>query len=337
MSTEPAALLPQYKDRKTGLVVFGVFEIVLGGFVLLGLAMTLLSQMLLRHRPEMAGQMDVRSLLPTWVMMGGLSATLVWLGIGSIQARRWARALSLCLGWVGLTSGLVGCAVVLGTLSSMDVVMQQSAANAGQSVPTAMLTIMKCVTLAFVVTIYVIVPGALVLFYCSRNVKLTCEARDPVVRWTDRCPLPVLAIVLIQFVGAISLVGMLPAYGRAFPFFGFIIKGAAAYALYVGFAVVSLYLARGFYRLERRAWWIYVAILVAWGTNSIVAFSGGRLMIFYEAIGLPEAQLRQMKALPFLQSSGFVWGGAVCLLLAVGYLGWIKRYFDEGESVGVRS
>ena len=42
--------------------------------------------------------------------------------------------------------------------------------------------------------VFVLLPIAWVLFYRSRHVQATCEARDPVARWTDACPLPVLAL-----------------------------------------------------------------------------------------------------------------------------------------------
>src|SRR5258708_33744181 len=100
--------------------------------------------------------------------------------------------------------------------------------------------------------IYVVIPGAMVLFSRSTHVKLPCEARDPVPRWTDRCPLPVLAVVLIQAFGAVGMLLMLPVYGRAFPLFGLIITGLPAVAMSLAFAAFSLYAARGFYLLQSR-------------------------------------------------------------------------------------
>ncbi len=72
--------------------------------------------------------------------------------------------------------------------------------------------------------IYVIIPGALVLFYGSKHAKETCERRDPKVRWTDKCPLPVLAVSLMAgcWSACMPLTGF---YGWSIPFFGLILSG----------------------------------------------------------------------------------------------------------------
>ena len=52
------------------------------------------------------------------------------------------------------------------------------------------------IALLFLGVFFVILPAVWIFFYKSRQVKATCEARDPVARWTDACPLPVLALCL---------------------------------------------------------------------------------------------------------------------------------------------
>ena len=48
----------------------------------------------------------------------------------------------------------------------------------------------------FFLVFFILVPAVWTFFYNSRHVKATGEAPDPVTRWTDACPLPVLAICL---------------------------------------------------------------------------------------------------------------------------------------------
>ena len=45
--------------------------------------------------------------MPAAIMCGLIAVVLIWLGIGSILARRWARALLLILSWTWLAMGVV--------------------------------------------------------------------------------------------------------------------------------------------------------------------------------------------------------------------------------------
>ena len=318
---------PPYKNKKTGLLVFGIFEILLGGFFVLMLLATVIGQLVLAHQPEMAATVDRRSLIPTVGMMGGLTVAFVWLGVGSIKCRRWARALSLCLGWMGLVVGIISCVALIWTLPGIEASMRQNSQQQGRGMPAIALMITKIVMVGFCVLFYVVIPGALTLFYRSRHAKMTCEALDPVERWTDRCPLPVLSMVLLQAFGAVCMLMMLPLYGRAFPFFGVILKGLPAAVIYLLFAAFSIYAARGFYRLQPRAFWIYFVVIVIFGMSGIVSFSGGHLMDYYQAIDLPKAQLQQIEQMPLMHSQSLTWMGATGVLLYAGFLLWLKRYF----------
>ncbi len=62
--------------------------------------------------------------------------------------------------------------------------------------PPAAITGMVIGMTIFFFVFFVLVPAVWMFFYQSRHVKATCEARDPVTRWTDACPLPVLGFCL---------------------------------------------------------------------------------------------------------------------------------------------
>ena len=49
---------------------------------------------------------------------------------------------------------------------------------------------------------FIALPKVWIFFHNSRHVKATCEARYSVTRWTDACPLPVLALCLWLLVSA---------------------------------------------------------------------------------------------------------------------------------------
>src|SRR5690348_15437184 len=85
-------VVPTYNDRSRGLVVFGVLTILLGVLSGLMIGLMLLGHALSARNPN-APAPSFAMILPGLLMYGGLAVVLIWLGIGSIKARRWARAL----------------------------------------------------------------------------------------------------------------------------------------------------------------------------------------------------------------------------------------------------
>ncbi len=311
---------PVYQDRRTGLIVFGILEIALGGLCLLMLPLTVFGHIMAARRTGAA--VDFGLVAPALLTFSLLAAGLIWLGIGSIQARRWARALLLCCGWMGLCCGLVALVVIVPVLGSMDAMMRQQ----GQELPAGALAIAKFFAIATIAVVYVLIPGALVLFYRSPHVKRTCEQRDPVERWTDRCPLPVLAMVLLQAYGAAYVV-LMPRFGGAFPLAGILVTGWSARVLWYGFAGLSLYAARGFYRLQPRVWLIYTIAMLAVGLSSLVTFLRVGLPDYYRAIGMSERQVEQISASPLVHGHAFIWLSLASLAVIAGYLLYLRRYF----------
>ncbi|HEU5079179.1 MAG TPA: hypothetical protein VFT72_08190 [Opitutaceae bacterium] len=329
---EPPPLSPSYKDRKTGLIVFGILQILLGAFFALALLAIIAGHLIAAHRPETAAQTDPRAVLPSIAMMVFFMIACVWLGVGAINTRRWARAINLCISAMGLIFGMFTVVSLFWTLPGVDAMLSHNAQQTGQQLPATAVTFVKAAMIGTTVLFYIVIPGAAFLFYRSEHVRLTCEARDPVVRWTDRCPVPVLAIVLLQCAGVGSMLLFTPVYGWVFPFFGLLLQGPAAMILYLGAAVFMLATAWGFYRLRLTALWAYIAVILIFDASGVVTFSGGKLMLYYRAIGLPEAQLQQLNQMPMLHSSAIVWLGAFGALLYLGYLLWLKKYFIEQGS-----
>ena len=316
--TTPSELA--YHDRRTGLIVFGILEIIIGGFCLLMLPLTVFGQLMVAKKN--GAEFSFALAAPTMMTFLAMATGLIWLGIGSIQARRWARALWLCLGWMGLCVGVVSLAVVITSLGSMDELMRQQ----GQPLPPGAVAVAKFFTVATVLFIYVLIPGALILFYRSQHVKLTCENRDPVTRWTDRCPLPVLAMCILQVYGAGCVIFM-PGFGAAMPLAGFLVTGWPARLLWFGFAGFSIYAARGFHRQNPRVWLIYTVVVVCVGVSSILSFLRIDLLEYYRAVGFPEWQIKQLAANPLVKGNFIVGLSALSLTLFVGFLLYLRRYF----------
>ncbi len=87
-ATNPPA--PAYRNRSGGLVFFGILTILLGCLCGLFIPLMLLGQKMAAAQGHGAEAQPLSMMLPVMVMYGALAVALVWLGIGSILARRWA-------------------------------------------------------------------------------------------------------------------------------------------------------------------------------------------------------------------------------------------------------
>jgi len=246
------------------------------------------------------------------------------MGIGSIKARRWARALVLVTSWLWLISGTVGLIFVLLLMPDM----YDRMAGSGQMPPGAavFMKYVKYVMTGFMAVVYVIIPGALLLFYGSKNVKATCQFRDPRIRWTDKCPLPVLAVSLISGFWAVSMLST-AGYRWAIPFFGTILTGMTGAAVVLVVTFLLGYIAWGLYKLRIKAWGCAVLLIILWALSTVITFSRVSMLDFYEKMNFPEQQLEIMKQVGMPEASTMalfvgLWG--VGLLV---YLLYTKKYF----------
>src|SRR5689334_23984927 len=95
--------VPTYKDRRIGLVAFGIVVIVVGCGVAVFLPLSFLGQFM--GAKAMGIAPNYQALVQTLLIYGLLAASLIWLGAGSIKARRWARALLVIATWSWLVIG----------------------------------------------------------------------------------------------------------------------------------------------------------------------------------------------------------------------------------------
>jgi hypothetical protein len=233
------------KDRYAGLVVFGILQVVLG---VLCAALALF----IAARFELAQQRDPASAggtLASGLIVYGLGAVyFLAVGIGSIRARRWARALALVVSAVWLAAGTVS--VVM-----LTVILPK--ALRAMSVPVGTIS---GTAIALAIGFAIILPLALVLFYRSAAVAATVERRDPKPRWTDRTPLPVLAVVLVIAFGSIAMIANLAS--ATLSLMGRIVTGAPAAMTLFALALLGAVLAMQLYRLREAAWWTLVLLQV---------------------------------------------------------------------------
>lgn len=311
-----------FKDRKTGLVVFGILEIIFGAFCALMAPLIIFSTLAATAFNKNAAQpMSPGVMVPGILCYVLLAVWFIWLGIGSLKARRWARALWLVASSVWLISGIIG--LVFTLLFLPDIYDQMGASG---QMPQSVATIVKIATIGFMTVFYVIVPGIFVLFYGSRHVKATCERMDSQVRWTDKCPLPVLAISLMAGFWA-ACMPFMGFYNWALPFFGYIPTGMAGAAVAIASMLLLVCVAWGVYKLNIKAWWGAVLLTIIWGVSLQVTFSRVVLMEYYEKMNFTAEQLEIIRRCGVTQSSWLVLFSLLWVFVALAYLIFARKYF----------
>ena len=103
VAAPPFPGVPAYPDRGTLLVIFGVFQIILGLLAALMIPLMALGAFMSRLGP--AGGMRPGQFFSGVATYGFIAAALLALGIGSVQMKRWARALTLVTSWYWLVMG----------------------------------------------------------------------------------------------------------------------------------------------------------------------------------------------------------------------------------------
>jgi hypothetical protein len=311
-----------FKDMKTGLMVFGILQIIFGGFCALMVPFMIMGMIVSAVIDKSsATTMSPTMMIPSVFFYVLLAAWFISMGIGSIKARRWARALLLVTSWLWLICGISGLIMVI---LFMPHIYNQMGKD--QQIPQGVILIIASMMIGFMTIFYIIIPVVFVLFYGSKNVKATCEFRDTKVRWTDKCPLPVLALSLMFGFWALSMLSM-GLYGLTNLLFGFILSGVKGAAVVLVVMLLSGYIAWGTYRLNIKAWWGAVLLVVGWAVSAVVTFSRVSMLDYYEKMNFPEQQLDAIKQYSIPQGNSMVLFCGLWLVGFLGYLLYTRRYF----------
>ena len=315
-----------------GLTVFGIFTPLLGGRCGLLILLMLVGQMAVaRTNPSQA---SFAMILPAIILYGGLAVALVWLGIGSMLARRWARALLLIFSWSWLIGGLI---VSVSMAFVMPQIMAQQSAAGGTpdhpAMPAAAMSVVMVFMFLFLGVFFILLPAVWIFFYKSPHVKATCEARDPVTRWTDACPLPVLALCLWLLFGVPMLL-LMPIVGHGvMPFFGMFLTGLAGSLLCLVMAALWACAAWWLYKLDARGWWLILIVFLVFMLSTLLTYARHDMIEMYHLMGYPEAQIEQIQKTGLLTGNRMNWLMTFSMLPFLGYILFIKKYFRPETSV----
>jgi hypothetical protein len=299
-----------HRDRSLGLILFGAGEILIA----LGCAALI---PLILVAGAIAPGLDARMVLPSLVLYAVMAAVFLTLGIGSIRARIWAQALTLSFSWVWLITGI---ATMLLSWIALPGFWLDLAASAGLEGGAARMVALGINLILG--SIYVVLPGAFVLFYRSPDVIATCRARDPRPGWAGRCHQKLLALAAAYALGGISIIAV-PSYNFVFPLFGLLLTGAAGAVCWAAVLLLSGALTVGTCRGEPWAWWTAAAASVAAAVSSVASFAFTDPHAVFEAMVLPADQLILMESLwprePWIHIVFWlaVWGSLLAYLFVV--------------------
>lgn len=309
-----------FKDRKGGLIFFGIVEILMGLVCLLMMGFMLLAASVATD----AAAMPMKSLIGALFMYGLMAAFFITMGIGSILARRWARAIMLIASALGIVMGILVFIMMFALLP----LLFSEAAMGGAQIQPGVATAVQAILMVFVFVFFVLVPGGMFLFYRSPNVKATCEVRDPQRRWTDR-PLLVLSLSLIS--GYMALCMALSLLTNVVPFFGIILTGIPAIIYAVFFSAIAAWGAWHLYQQRMQGWLAIAGLsvvgMLSWGGMLV----RGNLLEMYRVYGMSPEQLEQMKVfIDLMTSPAYLAVTLVSALAWIGYL-WLVRNALSGS------
>ena len=329
----PVPDMPTFRDRGTGLIVFGVFQIILGLLAALMVPLVALGTFMSRLAPS--GSMRLGQFVSSAATYGFIAVALLGLGIGSVQMKRWARALTLVTSWYWLVMGALVTILLTAVLPVfMRSVLGQIKQNGSNAPSPEMLAGIMAVFLTLIIIFMafflVMVPIAFVVFYGREDVAETCRRRDLVERWTDRTPLPVLGASVVFFIGALYLL-LTGITLPMFPFFGRYLTGIAGSLCFIAMAGIDAYLAIAFFRLRAAGWWFAVFVVPLRLLSVAFTYAKGDMMQAYSKMGMSDAQLKMLNSNPMFRGQVLLWWGLISMLLFFAYILWLKRYFKTPE------
>jgi uncharacterized membrane protein YidH (DUF202 family) len=240
-----------------------------------------------------------------------IGALCIPLGYGHIRVRRWARTLSLTALWFWLIVGIPLSVIVLFVL-----VTAKEPSIAGALVAVALLALG-----------YLVIPGALIRFYRSRDVRRTFEARDPRSYWIERVPLPVLVLCAL-FLFYIAVLHVAILFGGIFPLFGGLLYDLEGIlALDVSIWCLAL-LTWGLARQEPWAWWGALVCVGILTVCTIWAFSVSSYLGILSHMHFAPTEVEALDGIP-MQGYYLAAFFGLPLLATVGLTVYARRYFSH--------
>jgi len=236
----------RYAKERKGSRNFGEGAILIGLLIVFG---RLLALGLIGPRVPIRGRPD--DTLYDWISDGLLLACLWTWAYGAIRPRRWARPLAI----IGASICLI-----LGSLMTLAVCFSSpTTPPMGWDISLGMTALMAL--------FWIVIPAWFIWFFTRPAVREMLECYDPVRRWTDSCPIPVLgAAIVLAILAALDLYAFPPKPSAAS------VAEFAAIAFQLGVCIAALVFAWFLFRLRRVGWWGTLGLILLLGYSSSGVF-----------------------------------------------------------------
>jgi hypothetical protein len=238
-----------------------------------------------------------------------IAVVAIPLGYGHLRRLRWARTLALTVLGFWLVAGIPLIVAFLFVLVT----------SKGVSLLTGSVSI---VGLALS---YAVVPGLLIRFYRSRDVRLTFETRDPRSPSIESVPLPVLVTCSI-FLFTVAVLHVLILFNGVFPLLHVLVFGLQGILLIDVSILVLLALTWGMLRLEVWAWWgslLYWSLLTF---SALAALSRSSLLDILSRMKFAPLEVEALDGIP-IHGAHLAALVGIPLLVTLGLLAYSRRYF----------
>jgi hypothetical protein len=238
-----------------------------------------------------------------------IAVVLIPLGYGHLRVRRWARSLALTLLWFWIVAGMpLIVAFLFVLLSAKDL-----------SLPAALIAIIM------LGVSYPALPGLLIRFYRSKNVRLTFENKDLKTYWIERLPIPILVLSAL-FSFYVIVLHVLIFFNGVFPLFGVWVTELAGIILLDISILCLVGLTWGTLGLRRWAWWgalLYFGLMtISW----IVTLAKSSWSDILASMDFPPFEVEILQKWP-LHGSLFAILVGIPLILTLGVIIRAKRCF----------
>jgi len=235
------------------------------------------------------------------------------LGYGHLKVRRWARPLAVTLLWswlvVGVPLTIIGL-LILVTAKDLSL--------------TAVLIAIILLALA-----YFAIPGLLIRFYQSRNVRATFEAQDPTLHWLETRHIPILVLCTL-YVFYIVVLHIPIFFNGAFPLFGVFFFDLPGMFLLDVSILCLVPLAWGTLRSRRWAWWGALGYFLLMTLSSMMTLFKSSYSDILAGMNFPPREMEFLGGLP-IQGSHFALLIGIPLLATLGVIIWSRRYFVRAD------
>lgn len=310
------------RDRSVGLTVFGILDVLLGIFCF-SLAMLLL---------VVVSSVGLHGLRPVfyWMAMAFLLGSTGWyivLGLGSVKARRWARALLLVGAWVTVFFGSLALALVLYILpEAYGIVIDSSLLS-----PRLILGFFYFAVFV-VFFLQIIFPLLTIAFYSLVSVRATCERRNPEPSWVDGCPLPLMAMGFISTLGCLSIISGATTHYVAF-LFGHVVSGWRGMLVAAGLSIVCGYVGWGAFTRKMHAWWGAYAVVVVVASSLMLTFAELDLPVLYAHLDYSPERIEQQQGFLSVSPATLTFVSCIWGVMASLYLLWVRDCFCPEKDV----